>query len=93
MQSGKFLIHQANVESVTDHLHLPCTVREEGCETMAKTYVWTNKETPCKLHRIRSISPGSVWSMWLLDHRAQLMLNVTGNFDVPGCELTVKSTQ
>ncbi len=93
VQSEKFLVHKANVESVTDHLHLPCTVREEGCETTAKTYVWTNKETPCKLHRIRSISPSYVRSTWLVDHRAQLMLNVTDHIDVPGCELTVKTTQ
>ncbi len=57
VQSEKVLVHKVNVENVTDHLHLPCTVREEGCETTAKTYMWTNKETPCKLHRIRSISP------------------------------------
>ncbi len=93
VQNEKFVVHQTSVESVTDHLHLPCSVKEESCETTAKTYVWTNTETPCKLHRIRSISPSAVRSTWLVDHRAQLMLNVTGDFDVPGCELTVKSTQ
>ncbi|MCP3666371.1 MAG: hypothetical protein GY696_28370, partial [Gammaproteobacteria bacterium] len=78
---------------MTDLLQLPCTVREEGCKTTAKTYVWTNKETPCNLHRIRSISPSYTRSTWLVDHRSQVLLNVTGNFDAPGCDLTVKTTQ
>ena len=34
-----------SIESVTEHLQLPCTVREEGCQTSAKTYVWRDKET------------------------------------------------
>ena len=93
VQSEKFIVHHNSVESVTDHLHLPCSVREESCETTAKTYVWTNKDTPCKLHRIRSISPSTVRSTWLVDHRSKLMLNVTDSFEAPGCGLEVKTTQ
>ena len=39
VKNEMFLIHKGHVESVTDHLQLPCTVREEGCETSARTYV------------------------------------------------------
>ena len=85
VKNEKFLIHKSNVESVTDHLQLPCMVREKGCETTARTYVWTNKETPCNLHRIRSISPSYTRSTWLVDHFSQLLLNVMGSFDAPGC--------
>ncbi|MCP3664983.1 MAG: hypothetical protein GY696_21215, partial [Gammaproteobacteria bacterium] len=76
---------------MTDHLQLPCTVREEGCETSAKTYVWTNKETPCNFHRVFSLSHTRL--TWLVDHRSQLLLNVTGSFNAPGCDLTVRTTQ
>ncbi|MCP3664630.1 MAG: hypothetical protein GY696_19425, partial [Gammaproteobacteria bacterium] len=68
-------------------------MREEGCETSARTYVCTNKEAPCNLHMIRSISPSYTRSTWLVDHRSQLLLNVTGNFVTPGCDLTVRTTQ
>ena len=93
VKNEMFLIHKGHVESMTDHLQLPCTVREEGCETSAKTYVWTNKEAPCNLHRVRSISPSHTRSTWLVDHRSQLLLNVTGSFAAPGCDLTVRTTQ
>ncbi len=39
VQNEKFVVHYTSVESVTDHLHLPCSVQEESCKTTAKTYV------------------------------------------------------
>ena len=93
VRNEMFLIHQGHIESVTEHLQLPCTVREEGCQTSAKTYVWRNKEAYCNLHRVRSISPSHTRSTWLVDHHSQLLLNISGSFAAPGCGLTVKTTQ
>ncbi len=93
VRNEMFLIHQGHVESMTDHLQLTCTVREEGCQTSAKTYVWRNKEAPCNLHRVRSISPSHTRSTWLVDHRSQMLLNITGSFAAPGYDLTVRTTQ
>ena len=65
-----FLINQGNIKSQTVHLELPCTVREEGCQTSAKTYVWRDKASNCNLHPVRTIAPNRTRSTWLL-------LNVT----------------
>ncbi|MCP3666867.1 MAG: hypothetical protein GY696_30970 [Gammaproteobacteria bacterium] len=36
VRNEMFLVNQGHIESVTEHLQLPCTVREEGCQTSAK---------------------------------------------------------
>ncbi|MCP3664982.1 MAG: hypothetical protein GY696_21210, partial [Gammaproteobacteria bacterium] len=86
-------INQSNIESVTEHLQLPCTVREEGCQTSAKTYVWRDKASNCNLHRVRTKAQNRTRSTWLVDHRSQLLLNVSGTFSAPGCDQTLQTTQ
>ncbi|MCP3663074.1 MAG: hypothetical protein GY696_11355 [Gammaproteobacteria bacterium] len=93
VRDEKFLVNQGNIESVKEHLQLPCTVREEGCQTSAKTYLWRDKESHCNLHRVRTIAPNRTRSTWLVDHRSQLLLNVSGTFSAPGCDLTLQTTQ
>ncbi|MCP3660929.1 MAG: hypothetical protein GY696_00295 [Gammaproteobacteria bacterium] len=88
-----FLINQGNIESQTEHLQLPCTVREEGCKTSAKTYVWRDRASNYHLHRVRTIAPNPTRSTWLVDHQSQLLFNVTGAFPVLGCEMTLQTTQ
>ncbi len=93
VRNEMFLIHQGHIESVTEHLQLPSTVRKESCQMSAKTYVWRDKESHCNLHRVRTIVPNCTRSTWLVDHRSQLLLNVSGTFATTGCGLTVKTTQ
>ncbi|MCP3667557.1 MAG: hypothetical protein GY696_34535 [Gammaproteobacteria bacterium] len=88
-----FLINQGNIESQTEHLQLPGTVREEGCKTSAKTYVWRDKASNCHLQRVGTIAPNRIRSTWLVDHQSQLLFNTTGTFPVPGCDITLKTTQ
>ncbi|MCP3664254.1 MAG: hypothetical protein GY696_17480, partial [Gammaproteobacteria bacterium] len=45
------------------------------------------------LHRVRTIAPNRTRSTWLVDHRSQLLLNVSGTFSAPGCDLTLQTTQ
>ncbi|MCP3664107.1 MAG: hypothetical protein GY696_16725 [Gammaproteobacteria bacterium] len=78
---------------MTEHLQLPCTVREKDCQTSAKTFVWRDKESHCNRHRVRTIAPNRTRSTWLVDHRSQLLLKVSGTFSAPECDLTLKTTQ
>ena len=39
------------------------------------------------------IAPNHTQSTWLVDHQNQLLLNVTGTYPVPGCELVLQTTQ
>ncbi|MCP3664715.1 MAG: hypothetical protein GY696_19855 [Gammaproteobacteria bacterium] len=36
-----FLVYHGNIESQTEHLQLPCTVKEGGCQTSRKTQLGT----------------------------------------------------
>ena len=81
------------MESQTEHPQLPCTVKEGGCQTSRKTYLWKDTARNCQLHQIRTISPNQTQGTWLVDHYHQLLLNVAGVYPVSGCKLVLKATQ
>ena len=43
------------VNSKRDHLWLPCLVRENGCQTLQKTYVWHGPTEDCHLKYIQTL--------------------------------------
>ncbi|MCP3665182.1 MAG: hypothetical protein GY696_22235 [Gammaproteobacteria bacterium] len=45
------------VSSEDGGLRLPCLVRENGCQTLHKTYVWPGETGNCQLKYIRTIAP------------------------------------
>ena len=51
-----FRASHRHVESEKEHLQLPCLVREKGCQTSSKTYVWQDTNGDCQLQHIRTIS-------------------------------------
>ena len=63
----------------------------QGCQTSSKTYIWQDTAGDCRLHRVRMIAPNRTQSTWLVDHQNQLLLNVTGTYSVPGCELVLQT--
>ncbi|MCP3668243.1 MAG: hypothetical protein GY696_38105 [Gammaproteobacteria bacterium] len=81
------------VNSERDHLRLPCLVRENGCQILQKTYVWHGATGDCHLKYIRAISPNQTQGTWLVDHRHQLLLNVTRTYPVPNCKIVLETTQ
>ncbi|MCP3668712.1 MAG: hypothetical protein GY696_40560 [Gammaproteobacteria bacterium] len=81
------------VNSERDHLRLPCLVRENGCQTLHKTYVWHGAAGNCHLKYVRTISPNRTQGSWLVDHRRQMLLNMTGTYPVPECRVVLETTQ
>ncbi|MCP3663014.1 MAG: hypothetical protein GY696_11050 [Gammaproteobacteria bacterium] len=81
------------VSSEDNGLRLPCLVRENGCRTLHKTYVWPGETGNCKLKYIRTITPNRTQDTWLVDHNHKLLLNLTGVYPVPDCRIVLESTQ
>ena len=52
IQPEQFRSSHGQVESKKDHSQLPCLVRENGCQTAQKTYVWQNTAGDCHLKYI-----------------------------------------
>ena len=93
LRDEHFLANHGRIESKGKHLQLPCTVRESGCQTSRKTYIWEDSAGDCQLHRIQTIAPNQTKGTWLVDHHHQLLLNVTRVYPIPGCKLALKTTQ
>ncbi|MCP4054030.1 MAG: hypothetical protein GY739_13365, partial [Mesoflavibacter sp.] len=93
VRNEEYLANHGLVESATEHLTLPCTVPEDGCETEQRTYVWKDPGNECNLRRVRTIAPNRTQNTWLVDHHNQLLFNDTGVYPSPSCKLTLKTTQ
>ncbi|MCP3661160.1 MAG: hypothetical protein GY696_01485 [Gammaproteobacteria bacterium] len=86
------IANNGQVRSV-DGLQLPCLARENGCQTLHRTYVWPAESGNCQMKYIRTISPNRTQETWLVDHHNKLLLNLTRMYSVPGCRLTLAATQ
>ena len=93
IRNEEYLASHGLVESATDHLSLPCSVPEEGCQTSEKTYIWKDPGNECNLRRVRTIAPNRTQDTWLVDHHNQLLFNNTGVYPNPGCKMTLRTTQ
>ncbi len=89
----EFRVRKGRVEAEGDRLPLPCRIQEEGCRTEDRTYTWTGTDQKCYLRRMGTISPNLTQETWLVDHNHRLLLNQTGKYMVPGCNMLVELTQ
>ena len=88
-----FLANHGRIENKGEYLQLPCTVRESGCQTSRKTYIWEDRAGDCQLHQIRMVTPNRTKGTWLVDQHHQLLLKVTGVYPITGCKLALKTSQ
>ena len=93
IQLERLIANNGQVRSVDGRLQLPCLARENGCQTLHRTYVWPAETGNCQLKYIRTISPNRTQETWLVDHHHKLLLNLTGMYSVPGCQLALAATQ
>ena len=93
LRPEEFLIKGDKIESVSDHLLLPCSSNDHGCITGTSTYFW-NQPSGCSLEVIRDFTPTKVMHTYLLDWDKRILLNVTGSVASPmGCgDLDLKKT-
>ena len=93
IQLEHLVANNGQVGSVDGRLKLLCLTRENGCQTLHRTYVWPAETGSCQLKYIRTISPNQTQDTWLVDHHHKLLLNLTGMYPVPGCRLVLAATQ
>ncbi len=80
------------MHSTDGHLQLPCPARENGCQTVHRTYVWPTGTGNYQLKNIRTISPNQTQETWLVNHHHKLLFNQTGMSSMTGCWLALIAT-
>ncbi len=64
----EFIESKGAMESVTDHISLPCHFTASGCVPGDATYVWNRRRNFCPLQLIKSIHPSRTLGTYLVDH-------------------------
>ena len=84
--------HQV-IESMSDHLQLPCTTATGQCDTGSGTFVWTPPTASCNLQFVRTIQARTYQQTFLVDEEHRVILNNTGLLQPTGCSQLLTSTQ
>ena len=92
LTSEEFIESNGAMESVTDHLSLPCHFTASGCVTGEATYVWNRRQNFCPLQLVKNIHPRRTMSTYLVDHDEQILLNTTGSTRMQNCEFGMRAT-
>jgi hypothetical protein len=87
-----YIVEDDQVESMTDHLTLPCPYTELSCVTGQATYIWEHLGRDCPLRLVRSILPSLVLDAFLVDHQAQFFINRTGPVSIVNCPFETYAT-
>ena len=72
-----YVIKEQTIETMDDHLTLPCHAADLACVTGEATYIWDPPRIQCPLRKIRTIAPTQVMGTYLYDPHQKVLINKT----------------
>ena len=90
-KTEEYIIKGQEIESVTDHVKLPCKPTSGFCNTAASTHIWDTQSADCPLEKIRTASLTPVDTFYI-DQGRQMVINTTTVQQIHSCEFPIVFT-
>ena len=92
LKEETFVEAEDRIEVESDHISLPCSPEQLGCETGLKTFIWNRPTTTCQLMVLKNFRPRKTRKSFLVDHQQKILVNQTGQVTVSGCHFKLMAT-